>query len=275
MQRWRSEQKDIAFVPTMGALHQGHLSLVESAKKTGLPILTSVFVNPTQFEPHEDFNEYPRDREGDCEKLKLAGVDAVFFPNVEEIYPHGEKPNIPPLPLVFSELEGAIRPNHFLGVAQVLFRFFTLLSPSDVFFGQKDYQQTVLVQWLVDTIPFPTKVHVCPIIREESGLAMSSRNAYLKDDKRKLASILFRSLAEGKALFGAGERDPRVVRDRVLEILHQEPSITSIDYVNIRDAKTFEKIETIETLTVLLLAVRIGNVRLIDNMLLKEEYLSA
>lgn len=259
----------------MGALHEGHLSLIEFAKKLEKPILVSIFVNPTQFGPNEDLDRYPRDNEGDTKKLQNAGVDAVFFPTEAEIYPEGKTPKIPPLPSVFSELEGEIRPGHFLGVAQVLTRFFEIISPSDIFFGQKDYQQTVLVKWLISVLHIPSKIHVCPIVREETGLAMSSRNAYLQNEKRHVASVLFRSLAEGKALFGAGERDPRIIRNRVLEILMQEAEITSIDYVNIRDAETLEKIKTMNQLTVLLLAVRIGKVRLIDNMLLKEEYLMA
>lgn len=273
---WLLKNPNPAFVPTMGALHDGHLSLVREAKKSDKPVLVSVFVNPTQFGPNEDFEKYPRDQKGDAEKLVSAGADAVWFPENQDMYPEQstvirsqltEIP-IPPLPSVFSELEGEIRPTHFLGVAQVLQRFFDIIRPSSAFFGQKDYQQTVLVKWLVKSMNLPIRIVICPIVREVHGLAMSSRNEYLALEKRKAAGILYRSLQEVKRRFLVGERNPDVLAKGICSILGSKRHIDSIDYVEILSADTLEKISIIKNPVVVLLAVRIGRVRLLDNIIL-------
>ncbi len=295
---WLAENPQPAFVPTMGALHDGHLSLLKAAKKNlssisplslsppsppyqggGItnsayqreekshPILVSIFVNPAQFGPHEDFAAYPRDFEGDLAKLAAAGADAVFLPEQQHIYPGARLHQIPELPKIFTELEGAIRPGHFEGVAQVLFRFFQLIRPQVTYFGQKDFQQTVLVKWLVRTCKFETEIVICPIVRETSGLAMSSRNAYLSDEQRQNAATLFAALQKGKRLYEVGERDSRNIIRGVEGILETAGVFASVDYVDIRGVDFFENVHWIAKPSALVAAVRMGKTRLLDNMI--------
>lgn len=254
----------------MGALHAGHLSLVQAAKETGKKVLVSVFVNPAQFGPNEDFDAYPRNHEEDAKKLKKAGVSAVWFPTEEDIYPNGERPYIHTLPHVFSELEGAIRPTHFLGVAQVLHSFFSLVEPEDVFFGQKDYQQTVLVRWLLKEYFPDITLNICPIIRESNGLAMSSRNEYLTDTNRYMAKILFSSLQEAKKMWKEGERNPSLLEARVASLMQKSSCVEMLDYAEIRHSKTFTRFLENEATekAVFVLVARIQGVRLLDNILL-------
>lgn len=265
---WLTKNHNPAFVPTMGALHNGHLSLVRSAKETLKPVLVSIFVNPTQFGPNEDFAAYPRDDAGDAEKLASAGADAVFFPQREDIYPNGKMHPVPALPSVFAEAEGAIRPGHFGGVAQVLYRFFSLIQPSTAFFGQKDYQQALLVKWLIEALSFDVRLVVCPTVREESGLAMSSRNAYLSTEEKDAASTLSAALEQGKRLYEVGERDAGHIGKAVADEILQNPLFTAVDYAEVRDAEHFEKVSWIINPAVLVAAARIGKTRLIDNILI-------
>lgn len=286
---WLAENPRPAFVPTMGALHDGHLSLVNAAKENlhsvsplipnpprsplvrgeekGRPILVSIFVNPTQFGPNEDFASYPRDIEGDIAKLAACGVDPVFLPEQQHIYPHDRLHPVPELPKAFSELEGAIRPGHFDGVAQVLFRFFQLIRPQVAYFGQKDFQQTVLVKWLVRTCKFDTEVIVCPIVRETSGLAMSSRNAYLSDEQRQNAATLFAALQKGKRLYEVGERDAKNIIRGVQDFLQTAAVFDEIDYVDVRGIDFFENVHWIAKPSALVAAVRVGKTRLLDNVI--------
>ncbi len=265
---WLAENPQPALVPTMGALHQGHLSLVEAAKESGQPILVSVFVNPTQFMPEEDFMAYPRDIEGDLAKLAATGADAVFLPEQKDIYPGDRAPNIPELPEAFGELEGEFRPNHFVGVAQVMFRFFQLIRPQVAYFGQKDFQQTVLMKWLTRTCKFDTEIAICPTVREANGLAMSSRNVYLSLSERERASLLYRALQKGQRSFSIGERDAKNILRGVRELLEAEPALTAIDYVDIRGAEFFEKVLWVAKPSVLVAAIRIGKTRLLDNVII-------
>ena len=265
---WKKQHPMCSFIPTMGALHEGHLSLIHAAKTKQYPTLVSVFVNPTQFGEGEDFNAYPRKKKEDIHALRAANVDAVWFPSENDIYPNGELPAIPPLPSVFSELEGAVRPTHFLGVAQVLHRFFSIIQPCDVFFGQKDYQQTVLVRWLLKYFFSDTTLHVCPIVREQSGLAMSSRNNYLSPKARKEAAILFSALQRGKQVWDASH-NPRYAEREVRTVLENAACIETIDYVTVRDTRTLSC--SIANGAVLLVAAHVERVRLLDNTVLSEK----
>jgi len=270
LKEWLLENPNPHFVPTMGALHEGHLSLVSAAKSGEHSVLISVFVNPRQFAPNEDFDQYPRNEINDAELLKNAGADAVFFPSEQEIYTSDA--NIPDflLPPVFGELEGKIRPTHFLGVTQVLFRFFQLIEPAKVFFGQKDFQQTVLVRWLLEQY-FPKIVlEICPIIREENGLARSSRNEYLSAENREKAMILSKVLQQAQNVFENGERNPRILEEKIREMLSTETAIVSVDYAEIRSASDLKRLEMINSPAVALLAVRFGGVRLLDNILISK-----
>lgn len=269
LKKWLLENPNPHFVPTMGALHEGHLSLVSAAKNKEKSVLASVFVNPRQFAPHQDFNRYPRDEKKDSELLKNVGTDAVFFPSEQEIY--SNKCPLPSLslPPVFGELEGKIRPTHFLGVAEVLFRFFQLTEAAKVFFGQKDFQQTVLVRWLLETHFPKIALEVCPIIREQNGLARSSRNEYLTPEQREAAQILSQTLFSLQEEFQKGERNPRVLEAKMHQNLSRESAIKMIDYAEIRNAKTLEKMENFDEVAVALIAARFGEVRLLDNILLK------
>jgi pantoate--beta-alanine ligase len=271
---WLSHNENPAFVPTMGALHEGHLSLIRAAKETGKPVLVSIFVNPAQFAPHEDFSQYPRDPEGDLKQLKKAGADAVWFPSQEEIYPNRERPQVPVLPNIFSELEGEVRPKYFFGIAQVIIRLFQLVLPGTVFFGQKDYQQTRLIKWLIESTHSSVSSHImltiCPIVREKYGLALSSRNNYLSQSQRETATILYKSLIVAKQAFQAGERLPEHL-EKIAQDTIQTQKEAHIDYVEVRDAQTLEKVSYIRKPVVMLLFVRIGGVRLLDNMIFSLE----
>ena len=265
---WKKQHPMCSFVPTMGALHEGHLSLVRAAKKKQHPALVSVFVNPTQFGEGEDFDAYPRKQKEDIHVLRTTHVDAVWFPSENDIYPNGELPPIPPLPSVFSELEGAVRPTHFLGVAQVLHRFFSIVRPRDVFFGQKDYQQTVLVRWLLEHFFPDITLHVCPIVRERSGLAMSSRNDYLSPKARREAAVLFSALQKGKQIWDISH-NPQYAERETRTVLENAACIETIDYVTVRDAHTLSR--SIVNGAVLLVAAQVEGVRLLDNVVLSEE----
>lgn len=269
LQNWLNKNPHPAFVPTMGALHEGHLALIETAKGGSAPTLVSIFVNPMQFRPGEDFKTYPRDEDGDLKKLKKVGIDAVYLPGEEDVYPHGRAPEIPELPEVFHELEGELRPDYFLGIARVLRSFFEMIQPSVVVFGQKDYQQSRLVQWLISELQLPIKLIVNQIIRQNDGLALSSRNAYLTEDERKSAPRIFEGLLKTKELFDRGEVSPRRLERFLMEYLQEDPLTSDIDCLEIRDAETLEKIRKIESPAVVLVYVRMETPRLLDNIILE------
>ena len=288
IQNWLKSQnsKTIGFVPTMGALHKGHLSLIKASKKKCNRTITSIFVNPTQFGPNEDYANYPRTIEQDCELLKQNGVDAVFIPNIEEIYPNNQKASIPPLPSFIKLLEGASRPTHFLGVAQIVKRFFEIIKPTHTFFGQKDYQQILLIKWLIDTFKLNINLSICPIIREKDGLALSSRNQYLNSKERKKSLILSQTLNKVQSLIKQGEKDIKKLEkfmhakieksDMSLRIAlptdkqdFEDDVKINIDYAVIRDCNDLSKQKKINHNSIALLAVRIGKTRLIDNNFLQ------
>ncbi len=267
---FRISGKSIGFVPTMGALHEGHLSLVRRARDENDVVVVSIFVNPTQFGPHEDYDRYPRDPEGDIKKLTPLRVDAVFMPEVQEMYPEGASISVD-VGDIGKILCGRSRPGHFNGVATVVTKLFNIVMPDRAYFGQKDFQQSVIIKKLVRDLNFDIKIIVCPIVREGDGLAMSSRNTYLNDQERKAATILYKALKHAHDLVeNQGLDDAVKVREEVINILNSEP-LAEIDYVEIVDENDLHTIEHIKDSAVVCLAVRIGNTRLIDNIIVKRK----
>ncbi len=263
----REENRTIGFVPTMGALHEGHLSLIHEARAMCDVVVVSVFVNPTQFGPAEDFNAYPRDLTRDAGLLAEYNVDYVFAPPVEEIYPPGFSTYVT-VEGGSEELEGASRPGHFRGVTTVVAILLNVVKPDFAFFGQKDAQQSVLIKRMVRDLAFKTEIVVLPIVREESGLAMSSRNDYLNDEQRRAAAVLHRSLSQARQAFEEGERSGTRLTELVRTTIEKEP-LARIDYVSINDAETLARLDKIDDRPALIsLAVFVGRTRLIDNMVL-------
>jgi pantoate--beta-alanine ligase len=258
--------KAIGFVPTMGALHEGHLSLVRHARQENDIVVVSIFVNPTQFGPSEDFNRYPRDIEGDTEKLLKEEVDILFMPDITTMYPEGFSTYVE-VEKISEKLCGAFRPGHFKGVATVVTKLFNIVKPKRAYFGQKDYQQSVVIKQMVKDLDMDIYVIACPTIREKDGLAMSSRNTYLDSEQRAAATVIYRCLKEASDLIKSGIIDighiKRVMHDRI----SNEPLVSGIDYVGIYDPFTLDEISEIKDEMLLAIAIRIGNTRLIDNML--------
>jgi pantoate--beta-alanine ligase len=271
MQRWseteRRQGRRIALVPTMGALHQGHLSLVRDARRRGDRLVVSLFVNPTQFAPGEDFAAYPRDFERDRRLLDDEGVDVLFHPAVEEVYPDGFDTRIE-IKELSAPLCGASRSGHFIGVATVVAKLFNIVCPHVAIFGCKDYQQLQIIRRLVRDLNFDIEIVGHPIVREPDGLAMSSRNAYLNPEERKAALCLYGSLGCAEELIRRGERRRAAIVDAVRGEIARQP-LARIDYVSLCDAESLREIETITDPALLALAVRIGKARLIDNVILK------
>jgi pantoate--beta-alanine ligase len=259
----RLERKSIGLVPTMGALHEGHLSLVRASLAECDYTVVTIFVNPTQFGPQEDFLEYPRTLESDLDALRQCGVHLVFAPSNEKMYPADFSTYVEP-PRVAQPLEGQCRPGHFRGVTTIVLKLFNLVQADIAYFGQKDYQQSLVIQRVVRDLDLPTKVRVCPIVREADGLAMSSRNRYLTDDERQQALALWRSLKLATELFAGGERDGDVVGERMRRLL-EDAGFTRIDYVALADPETLEPVRDLQASTMALIAAHVGDTRLIDN----------
>jgi pantoate--beta-alanine ligase len=263
----REENRTIGFVPTMGALHEGHLSLIHEARAMCDVVVVSVFVNPTQFGPAEDFNSYPRDLTRDAALLAEYNVDYVFAPTVEEIYPPGFSTYVA-VEGLSNTLEGAARPEHFRGVTTVVAVLLNVVKPDFAFFGQKDAQQAILIKRMVRDLAFSAEIVVVPIVREASGLAMSSRNNYLSDQQRSAAAVLHRGLSKVREAYEAGEQHTARLIEIARTTIGTEP-LARIDYISVNDAETLAKVEKIEDRAALLsLAVFIGNTRLIDNVVL-------
>lgn len=263
----REENRTIGFVPTMGALHEGHLSLIHEARAMCDVVVVSVFVNPAQFSPKEDFNAYPRDLTRDAALLAEYNVDYVFAPTVEDIYPPGFATYVT-VEGAADKLEGASRPGHFRGVTTVVAILLNTVKPDFAFFGQKDAQQAVLIKRMVRDLAFSAEIVVLPIVREESGLAMSSRNSYLNDEQRRAATVLNRALTQAREAYEQGEQNATRLTELVRAAIGNE-SLVRIDYVSLNDAETLEKLEKIGDRPALIsLAVFIGNTRLIDNVVL-------
>lgn len=253
-------------VPTMGALHAGHLSLVQRAKAENDHVGVSIFVNPTQFGPNEDLSKYPRPREHDLQLLAEAGVDLVWTPTPDVVYPAGYQTYIE-VEKVTLPLEGARRPGHFRGVASVVAKLFNAFTPQRAYFGQKDAQQVVVIKQMARDLNFPLEIVVCPILREPDGLALSSRNIYLNPAERQAATVLYRALSAAKAAFDSGEREAASLKQHMQAVLAAEP-LAQPDYVSAADPDTLAELITVQNGVLLSMAVRLGTTRLIDNFLL-------
>lgn len=264
---WKSDGATIAFVPTMGALHEGHLSLVAIARRHAPRVVASIFVNPSQFAPHEDFASYPRHPERDAALLARAGCDLLFIPDRETIFPEGFGTWIEPQGAAMG-LETEFRPHFFRGVATVVARLLRLVRPDMAVFGEKDAQQLAVVRQLVRDLLLPVEIVGGPIVRETDGLAMSSRNAYLSPDERRRAVQLSRALARARTLFERGERESETLREVVTSELAADPEI-ELHYVEVVDPDSFAPIERIVLRAVVALAAKIGTTRLIDNVRLE------
>ena len=260
----RQEQRIIGLVPTMGALHAGHMALMERAKKECAPVYASIFLNPKQFAPQEDLSRYPRPLEADIEKLTAAKMDGLFLPDAAEMYPHGfaTYANVEGLS---ARLEGKSRPGHFRGVATVVLKLFEIVQPHFAYFGRKDAQQVRIIQQMARDLNLDAHIVVCPIVREADGLAMSSRNAYLKGEDRKAATVLHRALRAAAAEIHAGVRGTLELQRAIHKVLGSEPQ-ARVDYAEVVDAETFEPVVRIAKPAYVLLAVRVGPARLIDNL---------
>jgi pantoate--beta-alanine ligase len=253
-------------VPTMGYLHEGHLSLVRKARADNASVSASIFVNPTQFLPSEDFTTYPRDEARDLALLEEAGVDLVYMPPTDVVYPAGFDTYVN-VGALTEPLEGAARPGHFRGVATVVAKLFNVLQPDRAYFGQKDAQQALVIAKMARDLDFPVEVVVLPTIRESDGLALSSRNVYLSPPERQAALALSRSLKEAERLYAAGQRDAQQIRTAMRAILASEP-LAQPEYVSIADNGTLAELQAIDGPALVSLAVRVGRTRLIDNVVL-------
>lgn len=262
----RRSGKRVGLVPTMGNLHDGHLSLIRRAKVETDFVVTTIFVNPLQFGPNEDFTSYPRTPERDRELCEAEGVDVIFAPPVETMYPPANCTRVQVTGLE-SRLCGASRPGHFVGVATVVAKMFNLVPADLVYFGQKDYQQARIIRQLIADLDFPLELRLCPIVREPDGLAMSSRNAYLSPQERAQATVLRQSLDLAESMVRAGERNTGAIRDRLVALIGSR-LLARLDYAELVDAQTLQRVERIEGCVLAALAVRFGNARLIDNTLL-------
>ncbi|MEL7562007.1 pantoate--beta-alanine ligase [Dehalogenimonas sp. 4OHTPN] len=256
----------VGLVLTMGFLHEGHLSLVRRSKAECEYTFVSIFVNPTQFGPDEDFGAYPRDTNRDLKLLENTGADAVFLPGAGEMYPPGADTVVVPGKTA-HRLEGAARPGHFRGVATVVLKLFNLIQPQRAYFGQKDAQQAAVIRKMVADLDVPVEIAVMPTVREGDGLAMSSRNTYLNPAEREAATVLYRSLKLAEELINGGERDAEIVRQRMTELISAEP-LAHIDYVSVADAGSLDELAFVIRPALVSLAVRIGRTRLIDNVTL-------
>ena len=266
VKEWKKQGLSVGFVPTMGYLHEGHRSLMEAARKENDKVVVSIFVNPMQFGPTEDLESYPRDLDKDSKLCEGVGVDLIFHPEPEEMYPEGFCSYVDMNGLT-TELCGKSRPLHFRGVQTVVLKLFNIVTPDNAYFGQKDAQQLAVVTRMVKDLSVDTKIHGCPIIREEDGLAKSSRNTYLSETERQAALILSQSLQVGKALIEQGETDATVVKKAISDKIATEP-LARIDYVDVVDFDTITPIEQIKGNTLVAIAVYIGKTRLIDNFII-------
>lgn len=262
---WRAQGLTIGLTPTMGALHEGHMSLMERARTECDRVVASVFVNPIQFGPNEDYDAYPRDLERDATIAESKGVDVVFHPSVEEMYPNNYNTYVV-METLTDSLCGAKRPGHFRGVCTVVNKLFNIVDPDKAFFGQKDAQQLAIIKRMVSDLNMRVKVFGCPIVREEDGLAKSSRNTYLSSEERTAALVLSRSIFQAQKLIEAGERNAATIRETVVTTIESEP-MANIDYVEVVDLGDMQPVDTLGEAGLVAIAVYIGSTRLIDNYL--------
>jgi pantothenate synthetase (EC 6.3.2.1) len=261
----KKQGKKIGFVPTMGYLHEGHLSLIRCSKKENDITVVSIFVNPIQFGVNEDFGRYPRDFERDKSLCEKENVDYIFYPSYEEMYPDGFQTYVEVAELS-KGLCGDFRPGHFKGVATVVAKLFNIVCPDNAYFGKKDFQQLKVIQRMVKDLNFPVNVVGCPVVREPDGLAMSSRNKYLSDKERESALYISKALFEAKRMFEDGITDPNLIKERARQIISQAKHLKEIQYVEIIDSNTLKPVDKVKKSDVLAVAVYIGNTRLIDNI---------
>lgn len=264
----RAAGRRIGFVPTMGYLHEGHLSLMAAARRENDLVIASIFVNPTQFGPNEDFVSYPRALECDAAMAETVGVDLIFAPDVEEMYLPNPQTYVDVTGLG-KNLCGARRPGHFRGVCTVVTKLFNIVQPDRAYFGQKDAQQAIIIRQMVEDLDQPVEVKIMPIVRESDGLAMSSRNKYLSPEEREAALVLHRSLTHAAELLRAGERRADRIKEGVTGIIQDEP-LARLDYAAVVSGTTLEEIETVAERTLVAIAVLIGKTRLIDNFMWEE-----
>jgi len=263
----RQLAEPVGLVPTMGYLHQGHLALVRRARAENPSVVVSIFVNPLQFGPQEDFDSYPRDTKRDLSLLEEEGTDVVFMPSVAEMYPEqfnswveGGK--------VTERLEGASRPGHFRGVTTVCAKLFNIVQPTKAYFGQKDAQQAVVIKKMVADLNMNLEIVTIPTVREPDGLAVSSRNTYLNPHERQAAAVLYQALSLAQQLWSQGEKDAQRLREEMIGLIKEQP-LATIDYVSIADAETLDELEEVNPPALVSLAVKIGTTRLIDNIVLE------
>ena len=266
----KQEGKTIGLVPTMGALHEGHLTLMRAAREKCDIVIASIFVNPVQFGPNEDFDAYPRRFDEDCQKLKTISVDAVFYPESSEMYPEGFCTHINVDGEITHKLCGAQRPGHFQGVAMVVTKLINLARADEAFFGQKDAQQIVVILRLAADLNLNVHINMVPIVREDSGLARSSRNEYLSADEKRAALILSRSLRKAASAYASGERNVERLKKLVIDCLNTEP-LVCIDYVELYSFPELKAVTAIKQVSLLAIAVKIGKTRLIDNVILGKD----
>jgi pantoate--beta-alanine ligase len=263
----RGLQGQVGLFPTMGYLHEGHLSLARRCRQENDHTLTSLFVNPTQFGPHEDFDRYPRDYPRDFAMLEKEGVEYCFLPPVKEMYPEGYDTWVE-VKGVTDRLEGAIRPGHFRGVATVVNKIFNILEPHCAYFGQKDAQQCVVIKKMAADLNMNVDIVICPTVREPDGLAMSSRNVYLNPEERAQAPALYQALSTAHVMWAEGEQEARRLRELMTEIIRKKP-LANIEYISIANALNLNELERVEPPAIISLAVRFGRTRLIDNILIE------
>ena len=268
MRRLRQQLAEpVGFVPTMGYLHEGHLALVKQARAENSSVVASIFVNPTQFGPQEDFKHYPRDHELDLSILRKEKTDIVFMPSVTEMYPAPFNSWVE-VGKVTERLEGAARPTHFRGVTTVVAKLFNIVQPTRAYFGQKDAQQAIVIKKMVADLNMNLEVITVPTVREPDGVAMSSRNTYLNSEQRQAATVLYQALSLAQQLWSQGEKDAGRIRREMKAFIQKQP-LADIDYVSIADTETLDELDTVKPPALVSLAVRIGKTRLIDNIVLE------
>ena len=260
---------DVGFVPTMGYLHAGHMELVARARAQNQIVVASIFVNPLQFGPTEDLSRYPRDLERDQAMLEEAGVDILFAPGVEDMYPHPMK-TVVDVPELGCELEGAVRPGHFAGVTTVVSKLFNIVQPDNAYFGEKDYQQVAIIKRMADDLALPVRIVSVPTVRDADGLALSSRNVYLSEEQRRAAVIVPRALDEAERLLNQGLTDPQLLEAKLVDFIGREP-LAKPEVVAVRDASTLKHVAKIDDPVVVALFVRIGTTKLLDNRVIAKK----
>jgi len=260
---------DVGFVPTMGYLHAGHMELVARARAENQIVVASIFVNPLQFGPTEDLSRYPRDLERDQAMLEEAGVDILFAPGVEDMYPHPMK-TVVDVPELGCELEGAVRPGHFAGVTTVVSKLFNIVQPDNAYFGEKDYQQVAIIKRMADDLALPVRIVSVPTVRDADGLALSSRNVYLSEEQRRAAVIVPRALDEAERLVNQGLTDPQLLEAKLVDFIGREP-LAKPEVVAVRDASTLKHVAKIDDPVVVALFVRIGTTKLLDNRVIAKK----